>query len=133
MKAESKTKEFILFFTEAHPNFLSRREKKLVKAERNGLMSEANKTKEFILFFTEAHPNFTERSEVKLVHELLSIAKINEVNDFWIPKNIRKDESTRKSFWIISIFSTSFGINKTLIARITLIKYLKDSFDSCNS
>ena len=55
------------------------------------------------------------------MHELLSIAKINEVNDFWIPKNIRKDESTRKSFWIISIFSTSFGINKTLIARITLI------------
>jgi hypothetical protein len=33
VKAESKTKDFILFFTEAHPNFLSQREKKLVKAE----------------------------------------------------------------------------------------------------
>ena len=49
MKAESKTKEFILFFTEAHPNFTERSEVKLVQAERNGLMSEANKTKDELL------------------------------------------------------------------------------------
>jgi len=52
VKAESKTKEFILFFTEAHPNFTERSEVKLVQTK--------DKTKEFILFFTEAHPNFTE-------------------------------------------------------------------------
>ncbi|MBQ6188034.1 MAG: hypothetical protein IJK49_08855 [Prevotella sp.] len=69
MKAESKTKDFILFFTEAHPNFLSQREKKLVKAE--------SKTKDFILFFTEAHPNFLYQREKKLVKaedsDLLSV------------------------------------------------------------
>ena len=61
-----------------------------MKAERNGLMSEANKTKD----------------------ELLSIAKINVVNFFSSQKIYEKAKVHEKSFRIISFFSTSFGINK---------------------